>query len=427
MKVMKYDLTLFLSGIAMFFIVVVYYAGPDLPVCIWQYFKGNFYQSKETSSFQAGDIIQVENKTLTIARGTQRKIFLMTSKIWFQTLPHMSCVMDQLPKKMYLRDPERVVVDTKHSYLMQNKDLLDKYDVVVFHQADMPNLKTLNYLNKNRRTGQKFAYYTKESPYNLQALSRGKYDGIFDWVVNYKRDSDVFAPYGRYYRIGQEKINLRPLPTSVYLKNYNFTFESKDKLVVWTVSHCGTQRDLYVQKLLRYIPISIYGNCAKLFGQSGGQCKRFNEKCSQKLGRHKFALAFENSFCKDYVTEKYWDALARGQIPIVLGGANYDETLVIPNSFINALDFRFAEDLAKRLLFLAENKEEYMKYHEWRNHYKLDYITENRLRNEYVMEDLCRLAQNPKEGQYRYKLSTFYGVRKNCEDKKALKAGYVRW
>ena len=70
------------------------------------------------------------------------------------------------------------------------------------------------------------------------------------------------------------------------------------------------------------------------------------------LGKFYFYLAFENSICKDYVTEKFfrglqvtiWNILWPKQIcqapvvPIVLGGANY--SALAPNySFIHVDDF----------------------------------------------------------------------------------------
>ena len=80
----------------------------------------------------------------------------------------------------------------------------------------------------------------------------------------------------------------------------------------------------------------------------------------------RFYLSFENALCKDYVTEKTFNALRLNtvrsfaslchcsffesfykeealkckmfQVPIVFGGADYRE-LLPPGSFINALDF----------------------------------------------------------------------------------------
>jgi alpha-1,3-fucosyltransferase len=49
---------------------------------------------------------------------------------------------------------------------------------------------------------------------------------------------------------------------------------------------------------------------------------------------YKFYLSFENSLCRDYVTEKFWKVLMYDVVPIVYGAANY--SLLAPaKSFIN--------------------------------------------------------------------------------------------
>ena len=57
------------------------------------------------------------------------------------------------------------------------------------------------------------------------------------------------------------------------------------------------------------------------------------------LTPYKFYLAFENSNCKEYITEKFWRTLNRTfAVPIVMGSGNYKE-LAPPNSFIHVDDF----------------------------------------------------------------------------------------
>ena len=53
---------------------------------------------------------------------------------------------------------------------------------------------------------------------------------------------------------------------------------------------------------------------------------------------YRFYISFENAICKDYITEKTYNALKLNTIPIVLGGVNYTDILP-PHSFINAAEF----------------------------------------------------------------------------------------
>ena len=62
----------------------------------------------------------------------------------------------------------------------------------------------------------------------------------------------------------------------------------------------------YALELSKYINVDIYGPCGKF------KCaKSESKKCYGKLNTdYKFYLAFENSNCKDYITEKlYWNGL----------------------------------------------------------------------------------------------------------------------
>lgn len=55
------------------------------------------------------------------------------------------------------------------------------------------------------------------------------------------------------------------------------------------------------KELQKYIPVDIYGACGTL------KCAiSEKQKCDQMLNTdYKFYLAFENSLCYDYITEKF--------------------------------------------------------------------------------------------------------------------------
>ncbi|CAG7816541.1 unnamed protein product [Allacma fusca] len=80
---------------------------------------------------------------------------------------------------------------------------------------------------------------------------------------------------------------------------------------------------------------------------------------------YKFYLSFENSLCKDYLTEKVFEAYSAGMVPVVYGGANYD--LFLPRgSYINVESFPSTKSLADYLLYLDQNPSEYLKYFKWK-------------------------------------------------------------
>ena len=79
----------------------------------------------------------------------------------------------------------------------------------------------------------------------------------------------------------------------------------------------------------------------------------------------RFYLAFENSLCPDYATEKLYRALAEHVVPVVLGGANYT-ALAPPRSLLRAADFASPALLARELVRLAGSEAEYLDYFWWK-------------------------------------------------------------
>ena len=72
------------------------------------------------------------------------------------------------------------------------------------------------------------------------------------------------------------------------------------------------------------MPIHIFGKCGNLNCPKGKGEISLAEEYKSQLRRHKFYLAFKNSLCKDYITEKYWkNTLQNGLVPIVLGGGGH--------------------------------------------------------------------------------------------------------
>lgn len=234
----------------------------------------------------------------------------------------------------------------------------NKADAVLFHAFEMPGTFALANLAKHRPQQQKWIYFALENPdNNPKAVGL---DNYFHWKMNYRRDSDVFIPYGFYYPFSSKADGLE------YYSLINTN--KKDKLIIWTVSHCDLPRENYVRKLLKYIKIDIYGACASKLGttRAPGECIFNARECDLKKRQYKFQLAFENSNCVDYITEKYWKALDLGIVPVVLGGSGYGKNIAIPGSYIDVTKFKTVKDLADHLTFLHNNDGAYMKYFEWR-------------------------------------------------------------
>ncbi|KAL1453680.1 hypothetical protein WDU94_010000 [Cyamophila willieti] len=116
-----------------------------------------------------------------------------------------------------------------------------------------------------------------------------------NWTATYRVDSDIVTPYEKWvYYDEDQKTNP---------KNREINFASgKTHQVAWFVSNCHTtnHRFEYAKKLQKFISVDIYGACGSL------QCPR-SAQCFDLLDRkYKFYLSFENSNCKDYISEKFF-------------------------------------------------------------------------------------------------------------------------
>ncbi|EUB56139.1 Glycoprotein 3-alpha-L-fucosyltransferase A [Echinococcus granulosus] len=85
---------------------------------------------------------------------------------------------------------------------------------------------------------------------------------------------------------------------------------------------------------------------------------------------YKFYLAFENSNCRYYITEKVTvNALRNGMVPIVLGAYKEDyESVLPPYSYINVDDFKSISELVQYLLYLDRNDTAYAEYFAWKEY-----------------------------------------------------------
>lgn len=83
---------------------------------------------------------------------------------------------------------------------------------------------------------------------------------------------------------------------------------------------------------------------------------------------YKFYLAFENSNCKNYITEKLFDhSLSRTILPIVMGAPRIDYEKYAPHrSFIHVDEFDSPAELAQYLHVLDKNDELYNSYFQWK-------------------------------------------------------------
>lgn len=224
---------------------------------------------------------------------------------------------------------------------------LPEADVVVFH---IPTLT--QEVNVEERLGQLWVAWSMESDVNYPCLANADFMQQFDLTMTYRRDADVWVPYfgpGALERFSEPPRAKTEIAPAVYLASN---------------AHDLSGRNRYVAELMQHLPVDSYGRCLHnkdLPRDEGRQTKL------ETIARYKFTLAFENSISKDYVTEKFFDPLIVGSVPVYLGAPNIDEFAPGDHAFINVADFDGPAHLAEYLRFLATHEEQYAEYLAWKS------------------------------------------------------------
>ena len=140
-----------------------------------------------------------------------------------------------------------------------------------------------------------------ESPQAVPQLITASTKVKLNWTASYRTDSVLNTPYERFTPF----LNATGL---VKHPGQNYA-EGKTKMAAWFVSNCnaGNKRNNYVDELEKYINVDVYGLCGIPCPKNDNNGEK---NCLNQLDTdYKFYLAFENSNCKDYVTEKVYTAL----------------------------------------------------------------------------------------------------------------------
>jgi len=239
--------------------------------------------------------------------------------------------------------------------------------------------------------------------------------------MTYRQDSDIVHSYGRYVpRNRSDTIHDRQ-SVDFYLSpiNNRSTFDiqqeftSRQNRILWIVSNCNARSKRYqiAQQLSQHFPVDQYGQCSR----SNRNSKRLSAQDFERmLFRYKFYLAFENAHCQDYITEKaFYNALAHGSIPIVLGASENNYRQILPSdSFIHIDHFTGIKQLVGELERVSKHLDVFTIYHRWRTDYRLiswpsNYFIDDRFC------DLCmRLQENHNE---RKSYSNFSEWLNRCE------------
>ncbi|KAK3835915.1 MAG: hypothetical protein JOS17DRAFT_735469 [Linnemannia elongata] len=307
-----------------------------------------------------------------------------------------------------------------------DRNQYDESKIIIAHapsfEYDFPHLDDL-------KSGRKaLLLNTLEAPQEFQINS--EWTNIFTHMWSYSFGTADFVE--SYFAAGRGKgtfidsILAKPMYT-IQEKN---AFRKELAPIAWIVSNCRARngRHFYVEQLLKYIKVDIYGKCMKNMDWPEHPDGRAFE-ANEVVGRYKFYLSIENNNCDDYVTEKIQRPYTVGVVPILDGPKDYSRFLATNHSSIRLDDFATSKQLAHRILELDQDDAAYMKYLDYKESTApIETLLSPRLLETYDLPQgtwgpdgdgarcgICKMAHDMAEGTFQFNSSKVIGADTTCD------------
>ncbi|XP_041930781.1 alpha-(1,3)-fucosyltransferase 11 [Alosa sapidissima] len=268
-------------------------------------------------------------------------------------------------------DTERI--DCNHSSCLVTRNrkvqLYKRTAAIIFYGTDFRAYEA----PLPRLPHQTWALFHEESPMNNYVLSHGPGIRLFNYTATFRRESDY-------------PLTLQWLPTLEYLLQPTaVSLQEKNRWrraglapVLYMQSHCDvpSDRDRYVQELMKYIEIDSYGKCLNNKNlperlEDTSTATGEDGEFMSFVARYKFHLAMENGLCSDYMTEKLWRPLHQGCVPIYRGSSSVADWLPNSHSAVIVDDFPSPRKLAEFIMALDGDDTEYSRYLEFKTPSKI--------------------------------------------------------
>lgn len=263
--------------------------------------------------------------------------------------------------------PDYSKFDIPNVVILTDINYIDEADVVIFH---IPTLR-LSYdeIISLKLERQLWVYWSYECEAHYPLFQGPEIKNLFDIKITYELDSDISIPYAILTNV--RALRRKPLAKTEFINA--FISSTMDK----------SGRFNYLTEMMAHIEVHSFGNVLNnrnLKNDGNFHFVKSNKRKLKEISKYKFSIAFENAIAKDYVTEKFFEPLQAGSVPVYLGAPNIDEFAPGSNCFINVSKFLSVKQLVDYLKLLDGNDELYNKYFEWK---KLPFL--NNFENIYSM------------------------------------------
>lgn len=222
-------------------------------------------------------------------------------------------------------------------------------DAVVFHLPDLHRYMDREEIIKPE--GQIWVAWSLECEENYPWMKTRELRENFDIWMGYHQQDTILHTY---YEPGYEEL-LQRAPLHKAHKNKACMFISS------TVNQ--SRRCEYLSELMKYTEIDSYG---KLFNNKTITGDKGTESLLATISEYKFVIAFENAVADDYVTEKFYNPLLCGTVPVYRGAPNIEDFSPGENCFVDARNFASPRELAAHMEACYRDNEVYEHYRQWR-------------------------------------------------------------
>ncbi|XP_053728210.1 alpha-(1,3)-fucosyltransferase 4-like [Synchiropus splendidus] len=239
--------------------------------------------------------------------------------------------------------------------LTDDEGAYPRADAVILHHREI-GTGAIDVPPEPRPREQKWIWLNYESPSHTPELSR--WDGVFNMTMSYRTDSDIYLPYGYLLQVPGDGLGAAP-PSHL----------RKPRLLAWVVSNWSESqaRVAFYDELSRFVSVDVFGRAGRTIPGDNG-----SSSVVALLTRYQFYLSLENSLHTDYITEKLWNAVRAGAIPVVLGPSRRNYERFLPaEAFIHVDDFPTVRELARYLLTVRRNPALLLQHLSWRGRYRV--------------------------------------------------------
>lgn len=230
-------------------------------------------------------------------------------------------------------------------------DQLTSSDIIVIAA---PIKKNFAFPFNHLKEGAKVYYWVLESPVFMDPLvssaDTNRFEKKFTWQRDLvDNDKTFFVPLDTRVTTGTKipkDISHKRILAMQIASPYKSGGSSKNKYslrhssTLWWLKNHPQEYEFY-GKDWPFLLENLNDNLKPAFHAA---YKGYAEDKIKALSEAFFALAFENTVHRDYVSEKIYDVMKAGTVPVYLGAPNVEE-FVPKECFINYADFKNDEDL----------------------------------------------------------------------------------